>query len=82
MHPKGNHPSNFQVIKVSRFRGQSEQTNTENNWHPITLALEDRLSEIKINTFYLDCDSRRQAFFALRLVSKYFTQTLKMKQAL
>ena len=41
MHPKGNHPSKFQLIRRRRFGGYSEQTNKladkQTLLHPITL---------------------------------------------
>ena len=40
--PEGNHPSKFLLIRINRFRGVREQTNTQTHSH--TIALEEGLS--------------------------------------
>ena len=40
--PEGNHPSKFLLIRINRFGGVREQTNTQTHSHPI--ALEEGLS--------------------------------------
>ena len=48
-HPKGNHPSKFQLTRSGYFEGETNiqtHTHTHTDWHPI--ALEDRGWKIKI----------------------------------
>ena len=42
LHPQGNHPSKFLLIRIICFGGVKKQTNTQTHWHPI--ALEEGLS--------------------------------------
>ena len=39
LHPKGNHPSKFKLIRFSRFGGVREQTNKQSNRLTDRLAL-------------------------------------------